>query len=84
MTQASGGFPAAVIPMQSGGDIVADQTITPGTQVNQLQVILPPESREVNNPPPPYEAVASGHQTSQIDRPPSYEETAHGEWRIYV
>ena len=83
MIQASSGVPVAV-PIEAGGGIVALQTVTPGVQEYQPQLVLLPDSRAVDNPPPPYEAVASGYQNLQFDMPPSYEEAAHGEWRTYV
>ncbi|XP_020621062.1 uncharacterized protein LOC110058745 [Orbicella faveolata] len=81
--QASNGVPVAV-RIQTGARIVADQTIIPEAQDNQPQIVLLPDSREMDDPPPAYEAVATGYQTLQVDLPPSYEEAEHGQLRTYV
>ena len=83
MIQASSGVPVAV-RMQTGVGIVEDQTVTPEAQDNEPQIVLLPDSREVNDLPPSYETVASGYQTLQVDMPPSYEEAEHGHWTTYV
>ena len=81
--QAFSGVPVAV-RMREGVRFVADQTITPEAQDNQPQIVLPPDSREMDDPPPPYQAVPTGYQTLQVDMPPSYEEAEHGQWKTYV
>jgi len=83
MIQASSGVPVAV-QMQVGVSIVTDQTVTPEAQDNQPLTVLLPDSREMDDPPPPYQAVATGYQTLQVDMPPSYEEAEHGQWKTYV
>ena len=35
-------------------------------------MVLSPHSREMDNPPPSYEDVASGYQTEQVGMPPPY------------
>jgi len=70
--------------MREGVRFVADQTVTPEVQENQPQIVLLPDSREIDDPPPPYQAVSIGHQTLQVDMPPSYEEAEHGQWKTYV
>ena len=53
------------------------QTVTPRAQEHEGQpqiVVIPGSSSGLNNPPPPYEAVAWGSQTFQVDMPPSYDE----------
>ena len=77
MIQASSVVPVAV-QMQVGVSIVTDQTVTPEAQDNQPLTVLLPDSREMDDPPPPYQAVATGYQTLQVDMPPSYEEAEHG------
>ena len=84
MIQASSGVPVAVQMEAASVRIVTDQTVTPEAQDNQPQIVLLPDSREMDDPPPPYEAVASGYQTFQVDLPPSYEEAEHGQWKTYV
>ena len=56
----------------AGSGIEEHQTFTPDAQDNQPQIF------------PPYEAVGSGHQTWQVDMPPSYEEAAHDKYDTYV
>lgn len=78
MTQGPGGVPVAV-PMQSGGGMVALQTVTPGSQEGQPQMVLLPVSVADGNQPQlvqvdPYGTMASGYQPQHIDMPPSYEE----------
>ena len=70
--------------MQAGATFVADQTVTPEAQDNQPQIVLLPDYREMDDPPPPYEAAVSGYQTLQDDMPPPYEGAAHGQWESYV
>jgi len=71
MIQTSSGVPVAV-PMQGDVRFVADQTVSPVAQDNQPQRILSLDSREIDNLPPPYEAVVSGYRTVQVDMPPPY------------
>ena len=70
--------------MQAGATFVADQTVTPEPQDNQPQVVLLPDSREMDGPPPPYEVAVSGYQTLQDDMPPSYERAPRDQWKSYV
>ena len=83
MIQACSGVPVAV-RMQAGLRIVADITVAPEAQDNQPPIVLLPDSREMNDPPPPYQAVASGYRTFQVDLPASYKEAEHGQWKTYV
>lgn len=83
MIQASIGIPVAV-PIQAVGSIDALQTVTPRAQDNHPLTVLLPDSREIDNQPPPYAAVASGYETLQVDMHLSHEEAAHGEWKTYV
>ena len=82
MTQGLGGVPLAV-PMQSNHGMVALQTVTPGAQEGQPQMVLVPVSGKDGNQPQlfqvvPYGTMASGHQPHYIDMPPpSYEEGQH-------
>ena len=69
--------------MQARATFVADQTVTLEAQGNQPQIVLLPDSREMDDPPPPYEAGASGHHILQVDMPP-YEKAEHGQWKTYV
>ena len=79
MTQGLGGVPVAV-PMQINCGMVALQTVTPGVQEGQPQMVLVPVSGANGNQPHlfqviPYETIASGLQPQHIDMPPpSYEE----------
>ena len=50
MTQYPGGVPVAV-PMQAGGGMVPIQTVTPGTQGGQPQMVVVPVSGMVGNQP---------------------------------
>ena len=84
MIQASSGVPVAVQMEAASVRIVTDQTLTPEAQDNQPQIVRLPDSGEMDDPPPPYEVVASGYQTFQVDLPPSYEEAEHGQWNTYV
>ena len=70
--------------METGATPIADETVTPEAQDNQPQIVLLPDSREMDDPPPPYEAVTLDYQTLQVDIPPSYEEAEHGQWKTYV
>ena len=56
MTQGPGGVPMAV-PMQAGGAMVAIQTVSPGTQQGQPQMVMVPVSG------------AMGHQHQYITAP---------------
>ena len=62
--------------MQAGATFVADQTVTPEAQDNQPQIVLLPDYREMDDPPPPYESVALGYQTVQADFSRSYTSVA--------
>ena len=74
ITQGLSGVPVAVL-MQS-----TPQTVTPGAQEGQPQMVLVPVSAADGNQPQlvpvvPYASMASGYQTHLIDMPPpSYEE----------
>ena len=70
--------------MQAGVRLVPDQTASPEAQHNQPQIVLLPDSREMDDPPPPYQVVPTGYQNFQVDLPPSYEEAEHGQWNTYV
>ena len=77
--------PFASLPIQADYGIVEFQTVTPRVQELEEQpqiVVTPNSSSGLNNPPPPYEAVASGSQTFQVDMPPSYDEALHCETRM--
>ena len=66
--------------MQAGATFIADQTVTLEAQGNQPQIVLLPDSREMDDPPPPYGAVTEAdYQTLQVPMPPSYEEAVHGQ-----
>lgn len=82
MIQASGGGPVA-FPIETGVGITALQTVPQGVQHNEPQIVLLPDSGEIDNPPP-YAAAASGYQIELVDMPPSYEEAVRDEWRTYV
>jgi len=71
MIQASSGVPVSV-PIQRHVRSVAEPNVSSAAQVNQPQRVLSSQSRELDNPPPPYEAVASNYQTVQVDMPPPY------------
>lgn len=77
--QTSSGVPVAV-RMRARVRFVADQTVTPEAQDSQPQIVLLPDSREIGDPPPPYQVVPTGYQTLQVDLPPSYEEAKQGQW----
>ena len=53
--------------MQAGATFVADQAVSPEAQDNQPQIVLLPDSREMDDPPPPYEAVTLDYQTLEVD-----------------
>ena len=79
MTQGLAGVPVAV-PMQSNHGMVTLQTVTPGAQEGQPQMVLVPVSGADGNQSQlvqvvPYATMASSYQTHQIPMPPpSYEE----------
>ena len=57
----------------ASNDIVEFQTVSSGAHEEQTQIVqLPDSSSEVESPPPPYEAVASGYQNVQLDLPPPF------------
>ena len=70
--------------MQAGAIFVADQTVTPEAQDNQPQIVLLPDSRDMDDPPPSYDAPATGYHILQVDMPQSYEKVEHGQWKTYV
>jgi len=82
MIQASRSAPVA-FPMETGVGITALQTVPQGVQANEPEIVLLPDSGEIDNPPP-YEAAASGYQIELVDMPPSYEEAVRDEWITYV
>ena len=45
--------------MQAGATCVADQTVIPEAQENQPQIVLLPDSREMDGPPPPYDQTVN-------------------------
>ena len=59
MIQGSSSVPVT-FPMQAGVRFVTDQTPAPEALDNQPQRVLLPDSREMDDPPPPYQAVATG------------------------
>ena len=73
MTQGHGGVPMAV-PMQAGGGMVAAQTVTPGAQEGQPQMVMVPFSSAMGHQhqyvsqAAPY--GASGYQPQQVEMPP--------------
>lgn len=78
MTQVPCDVPVA-IPMQSEDGRVALQTVTPGVQESEPQIVLVPVSVADEIQPQlvqiaPYGITASGYQPQHIDIPPSYEE----------
>ena len=82
MIQASSGAPGA-FPIVTDAGNSALHTVPAGTRDNEPQIVLLPDSGEIENPPP-YEAAASGYQIELVDMPTSYEEAARDEWRTYV
>ncbi|XP_078382701.1 uncharacterized protein LOC144665338 [Oculina patagonica] len=67
MTQGPGGVPVA-IPMQTGGDMVAVQTVTPGPQTGQPQMVMVPVSGAGSYKPQlaqaaPPGAITTGYQS---------------------
>ena len=73
MTQ---GGPVA-IPMQAGAGMVAVQTVTPGAQGGQPQMVMVPVSGAEGYPPhlvqsAPAGAMATGYQPQQVQSPPPY------------
>ena len=47
------------VRMQAGATFVADQTVIPEAQGNQPQIVLLPDSREMDCPPPPYDQTVN-------------------------
>ncbi|KAL9960997.1 hypothetical protein ACROYT_G029871 [Oculina patagonica] len=75
------GGPAA-IPMQAGGGMVAVQTVTPGAQAGQPQMVVIPVSGGVGTQPQLVQvatsgAMATGYQPQQVEMPQSI---GHGEY----
>ncbi len=71
MTQGHGGVPVA-IPMQAGGGIVAVQSVTPGAQGGQRQMVMVPVSGAGSYQPhlaqaAPAGAMAIGYQPQQAE-----------------
>ena len=75
MTQYPGGVPVSV-PMQAGSGMVAIQTVTPGPQGGQPQMVMVPVSGTVGNQPQFAQIATSGGMTTdfQAQVPPKYEE----------
>ena len=76
MTQGPGGAPVA-IPMQGGGGMVAVQTVTPGAQGAQSQMVMVPVSGAEGYQPQlvqvaPAGAMATGYQPEHVEMPPAY------------
>ncbi len=70
MTQGQVG-PAVAIPMQAAGGMVAVQTVTPGAQEGQPQMVMVPLSTAGVNRPQlaqaaPTEALATGYQPQLV------------------
>ena len=73
MTQATGGGPVAV-PMQAGCDRVAVQTLTPGAQGGQPQMVMVPVSGTEGYQPQlnqsaPAGSVSTGNLPRQAEMP---------------
>ena len=47
------------VRIQAGATCVADQTVIPEAQENQPQIVLLPDSREMDGPPPPYDQTVN-------------------------
>ena len=60
--------------MQAGATFFAGQTVTLEAQDDQPQIVLLPDSREMDDQPPPYEVAVSSYQTLQVDMPQSMKE----------
>ena len=73
--QVSTAAPVAV-PRQRDTRFIARQTVSLESQDNQPQIVMSPNSREMDDPPPPYESVALGNQTVQFDLSRSYTSVA--------
>lgn len=73
--QESSDVPVAV-PMQRDIRLISRQTVSPEAQDSQPQIVMSPDSRERDDPPPPYESVALGYQTVQADFSRSYTSVA--------
>ena len=63
MTQYPGGVPVGV-PMQAGGGMVPIQTVTPGPQGGQPQMVVVPVSGMVGNQPQFAQIATSGGMTT--------------------
>ncbi|XP_078382817.1 uncharacterized protein LOC144665439 [Oculina patagonica] len=74
LTQGPGSAPVA-IPMQTAGGMVAVQTVTPGAQGGQPQIVMVPVSASgvYQSQLAPYApAGATGYQPQQAEMPPPY------------
>jgi len=60
INQYHSGVPVGVVPMQAGGDIVPIQTVTPGPQGGQPQMVMVPFSGMVGNQPQSAQVATSG------------------------
>ena len=75
MTHGAGGVPVA-IPMQAGGGMVALQTVTPGAQAGQPQMVMVPVSGAGGYPPQlaqaaPPGTMITGYQPHQVQVAPA-------------
>jgi len=78
MTQYPGSVPVGV-PMQAGGGMVPIQTVTPGPQGGQPQMVMVPVSGMVGNQPQFAQVAASGAMGTayQPQVPPPYQQGDH-------
>ena len=78
MTQYPGGVPVTV-PMQAGSGMVPIQTVTPGPQGAQPQMVVVPVSGTVGNQPQFAQSATSGAMATayQSQVPPKYEERGY-------
>ena len=76
MSRGPGGAPVA-IPVQAGGGMVAVQTVTPGAQGDQPQMVMVPVSGAQGYQPhlvqgAQPESMSTGNQPLRVDMPPPY------------
>ena len=78
MTQYPGGLPVTV-PMQAGTGMVTIQTVTPGPQGAQPQMVVVPVSGTVGNQPQFAQSATPGAMATayQSQVPPKYEERGY-------
>ena len=65
-----------VVSIQRDLRFVARQPVSPEARDSQPQIAMSSYSREMDDPPPPYESVALGYQTLQVDLSRSYTSVA--------